>query len=449
MSEVATQLNEIINDTKMIQNNIRLFHDTGVKWYQDLKNSFQQLQVMGYLKEEFNLTLSNSTLQQNLFEKFTEEKGMHCDKFPFGTLNWTKCNFYSVANDYESGTQNIVKNIRKQIFELVNKIDIQINQLNNTISSTNSEIEHLRYLSHFGTNTSNLTSLFIDSKNNLKAMHTYLIDIDQSLDNFSFYQFQGYSTGPRQQEFERKLEGAINTLQIAEQSIEQSKNNILDQKTRINSIAQKITDRLEQPSSPVGTLPVGFDELVSVFPIALAGSFLVCLSSFIDAIRLRKEFQDIYKDSGKNSITDQQISSIAPLWLDPLRREQNKKARFAIFLIPFVIFVAACVLIVYNWTGPNMSIGGEYTNRYVFGGLYLLSGGLFVYGYLKTIKEYRHYANENASNLRKRQQLQSRMDNSINSVNNNIDNTMAYNTTKDVPDSNRLEVEKHSDNRQD
>jgi hypothetical protein len=278
MSKVTTQLNGIINDTKMIQNSIRSFHDTGVKWYQDLENSSQQLQVIEYLKEQFNLTLSSSTLQQNLFEKFTEEKGIHCALFPFGTLNWTKCNSSFVANDYENRTQNIVKNIQKQITELVNKVDIQINQLNNTISSTNSDIDHLRYLSHFGINISNLRSFFIDSKNNLTTMHTYLKGINESLNNFSFYQFQGYSTGPTQQEFERKLEVAIHTLQIAEQSIEQSKNNILDQKTRINSIAQKIADRLEQPSSPVGTLPVGFDELVLVFPIALAGGFFVCIS---------------------------------------------------------------------------------------------------------------------------------------------------------------------------
>lgn len=104
-----------------------------------------------------------------------------------------KCNSSSIARYYESRTQNIVENIQNQISELVNKVDIQINQLNNTISSTNSEIEHLLYLSHFSINTSNLRSFFIDSKNNLIAMHKYLNGIDESLNNFSFYQFQGYS----------------------------------------------------------------------------------------------------------------------------------------------------------------------------------------------------------------------------------------------------------------
>ncbi len=69
-------------------------------------------------------------------------------------------------------------------------------------------------------------------------------------------------------------------LQTAKQSIEQTNGNLIDQQTRINSIAQKIADRLEQPSSPIGTLPVGFNELVFIFPIALAGGFFPVLPHF-------------------------------------------------------------------------------------------------------------------------------------------------------------------------
>jgi hypothetical protein len=230
-------------------------------------------------------------------------------------------------------------------------------------------------------------------------MRTNLFGIDESLEGFSFANFETYGRDVNldQEGFGRKLEEAINILQMAKQSIEQSNNNLVDQKIRINSIAQKIADRLEQPNSPLGILPIGFDELASVFPIALAGGSLIYVFSFIDAMSLRKEFHHSYKYLVKNSITDQQITSIAPLWLDPLRAEQNKIMRFAILTIPFVVFVAGCVLIFYSWTNPNISIGGEYTNRYIFGGLYVLSGGLFIYGYFKIIKEYRHYINEKAS----------------------------------------------------
>jgi tetratricopeptide (TPR) repeat protein len=448
MSKVTTQLDRIINNTQTIQNNIQEFHDTGITWYQDLDNSSRQLDLIEYLKGEFNLTLSNSTLQQNLFERFAGGYGIKCDYEPFGSNAWQDCNYRSIARDYESRTANIVENIRKQIIELVNKTDIQINQLNTTLSNTNSEIQRLHYLSQFGIDTLNLRTFFIDARDNLQTMRTNLLSIDESLEDFSFANFEGYSSdfNLNQEGFGRKLEEAVNILQIAKQSIEQSNNNLVDQKIRINSIAQKIADRLEQPNSPWGILPIGFDELASVFPIALAGGFFICVSSFIDTMNLRKEFHRSYKHLVKNSITDQQIISIAPLWLDPLRPEQNKIMHFAVLIIPFVIFIAGCVLIFYSWTSPNMSIGGEYTNRYIFGGLYLLSGGLFTYGYFKIIKEYHHYIIENASNLGKQHQQQSPIDSSINIMSNNIDNTIAYNT-KDVPDDHRLEVEKYSSSR--
>ena len=118
----------------------------------------------------------------------------------------------------------------------------------------------------------------------------------------------------------------------------------------------------------------------------------------VDSINLRKEIRRVNKHSARNSITYHQTAFIAPLWLDPSRPE-HKITRFTILLIPFIIFVVASMLIVYSWTSVNMSIGGEYTNKYVFGGLYLFTGGLFIYGYLKIVKEYRRYASENASIL--------------------------------------------------
>ncbi len=110
-------------------------------------------------------------------------------------------------------------------------------------------------------------------------------------------------------------------------------------------------------------------------------------------MKLRKEFH-FYAHSVKNPLTEQQITYIAPLWLEPLRREQNKVLRLTILLIPFFIFTVSCILIVYSWISPNMSIGEEYLNRYFFGGLYLLCGGLLVYGFLKIIKDIYQYKSE-------------------------------------------------------
>jgi hypothetical protein len=397
MYQVTDTLNEIINDTQTLQNNVKTFHDTGVRWYQDLTNSSRQLGVMQYLQEQHNQTLSNSTLQQNLFEKFTGEYGIgDCDSRSFGTSEWQRCNYDFIIEGFENRTKTVVAGIRQQLLILLQKIDIQTHQLNSTVNNIDIQTKRLDYLQRFDINPLTLRSFFINAKDNIQKMGTNILDIYGSLEDFSFIKFEEYPIrkGPNEQEVGLILEETINKLQTAKQPIEQSNTNLVNQKTKIDSVAQKIADRLEQPNSPLGTLPVGFNELVLVFPIALAGGFFVCISSFLDAMNIRRELQHFYRHSADYSTDDQQISSTSPLWLDPLKPEQNKIIRFTVLVIPFLIFVTSCLLIVYSWITPNMSIGGEHINRYVFGGLYLLSGGLFLYGYLKIVKEYRHYRSE-------------------------------------------------------
>ena len=210
-----------------------------------------RLTVIEYLKDDFNLTLSNSVLQQNLFQKFTGEYGMNwmnCNSNPFGTSDWRNCNYTSIGKDYESRTQSNVNNIREQIIDLANRTDMQINQLNATQRNTNSEIQRLQYLSIFSFDTLNIREFLIDALDNLQTMHANLLGIDKSLESFSFANFQTYGNNLNQEGFERKLEEAVNVLQVEKQSVEQSNNKLDDQKMRINSMAQKIADRLEQPT---------------------------------------------------------------------------------------------------------------------------------------------------------------------------------------------------------
>lgn len=145
----------------------------------------------------------------------------------------------------------------------------------------------------------------------------------------------------------------------------------------------QVANRLNQIEFPFGKLPIGLNESIAVFPIILAIGFLMLAMLLRDTIQLRKSFHLLYqrKDPNKQILTDEQIMLIAPVWLDPLKPGRKNFISLIILSIPFLIFIVSCIMILYSWTIPGFLRMGETLNWWLYGGMFLLSFLLFIYGY--------------------------------------------------------------------
>jgi len=70
-----------------------------------------------------------------------------------------------------------------------------------------------------------------------------------------------------------------------------------------------------------------------------------------DLIILRNKLHSKYKD--KDKLTNEEISILFPLWIDPFTSRINRTIKFIVLLIPIVIFGISCILIWYLWNMPT------------------------------------------------------------------------------------------------
>ena len=204
--------------------------------------------------------------------------------------------------------------------------------------------------------------------------------LDARIDRF----WQVHGSGIEQQS--QALNDEINRFQRAKAEFDSL---LADLKVRETQVAS----RLNQIEFPFGKLPIGLNESIAVFPIVLAIGFLVLAMSLRDIIRLRRSYHRLYqrKDPNKVILTDEQIMLIAPLWIDPLNAARKNLVSLVILSIPFLIFIVACVIILYSWTLPGFIRIGESFNWWLYGGMFLLSFLLFLYGYRQVAMEVKRY----------------------------------------------------------
>lgn len=145
----------------------------------------------------------------------------------------------------------------------------------------------------------------------------------------------------------------------------------------------------------VGKIPMGFNEMVAVFPIALAIVYLFFITIVRDTIRLRKILEKKSADSNVN-----EYLSGVPVWLDP-RRPKCRNAQtlhlivaWTVLAVPAILFVASVVLILYVWDQMYISddkfpafMAAADLNKYLYRILYGISSLIFIVSYVVLIKE--------------------------------------------------------------
>ncbi|MFZ0131769.1 MAG: hypothetical protein WAK95_04455 [Desulfobacterales bacterium] len=173
-----------------------------------------------------------------------------------------------------------------------------------------------------------------------------------------------------------KMAQEIAVMQAAEEELNQKKAQIQKRKDDINSAFKNIKTRF-------GKFGLEPSDAILIAPIVLAALFLVAVMNLSESIRLRKSFQTLFqgKDPQKKALTDRQVALAMPLWVDPLDPRPKRRLRLAVLAIPAVVSVLTLLVIFYCWSIPDAFPGLSGAGYWKYGVYYLLSAGLFIYGF--------------------------------------------------------------------
>jgi len=214
-------------------------------------------------------------------------------------------------------------------------------------------------------------------------------DFDQ---NSPFYQrmiedANRFWTEHQFEEIGNKMAQEIIAMQTAEEELDQKKTQIQKRKEDLNSAFKNIKTRF-------GKFGLEPSDAILIAPIVLAALFLVAVMNLSESIRLRKSFQELFqaKDPQNVAITDSQIALAMPLWVDPLDPRPKRRLRLAALAIPAVASVVTLLVIFYCWSIPDAfpGLSGVDYWKYVF--YYLLSTGLFIYGFRRLSSVVKNYS---------------------------------------------------------
>jgi hypothetical protein len=300
-------------------------------------------------------------------------------KFEFGTNEWASCNLsQKIQSELDQINHILVQNVSGSLKSIDNESylsDLQILQkgisgLKNSSYQTDSMI--------LFSNDSGLSQLN---------------DLENQINNF-------------RQTYNKTIEPTRVSLhnEIIKQEKEQgsefrnlnlTKNSLLKERQTSLSDRNKLEYRLNQTEFPFGKVPINLNESIATFPVALAIGFLISASYLANSIQVRKELHSWYKTRYKDvdqSLLDQRITLIAPLWVDPSNSVNTRIMKFTIFMIPLFIFIMSIFLISnYVLFGQQNEIlaslfsYGTFLNPLIYLGIYLVCSGFFLYGMLSTL----------------------------------------------------------------
>jgi hypothetical protein len=179
----------------------------------------------------------------------------------------------------------------------------------------------------------------------------------------------------------------IDSMQAAEEELNQKNEQIQRRREDLDSAFKNIKTRF-------GKFGLEPSDAILIAPIVLAALFLVAVMNLSESIRLRKSFQELFqaKDPQKAVITDGQIALAMPLWVDPLDPRPKRTLRLAVLATPAVASVLTLLVIFYCWSLPDAfpGLSGADYWKYVF--YYLLSAGLFIYGFRRLSSVVKNYS---------------------------------------------------------
>jgi hypothetical protein len=157
--------------------------------------------------------------------------------------------------------------------------------------------------------------------------------------------------------------------------------------SQIDNRTGEFEKRFDQFEAPVvGKIPVGFNEMIAIFPVSLAIVFVYLIGTLCDVIHLKRI---------SNSDEIKKHLRAATVWIDP-DRPNSKNAEilhatlaWTVLALPLVLFIASLRLIYEIWSYVTVRadkfpvfIGAPDVNMGFFTGLYIASAVVFALSYL-------------------------------------------------------------------
>jgi hypothetical protein len=223
----------------------------------------------------------------------------------------------------------------------------------------------------------NLTSLKLktnDLMESFRKVSSYL-DLGESVSNKEMAATQHERLFKEYwNEFNLVIGNEIKKINPALQTLLNKHENLNSEKQQYVSAKGNITNRLNEVQFPVGKIPIGINEAISLFPFGIIAGFISLTVLFYKSIILRKKYhlQYIRRFDFNFERTGKMISEELPVWIDPVSPWYTQIAKSAVIIIPFVMFLLSWSLIIQSW-GLNSSLvaesilfGDRQTNQMIF-----------------------------------------------------------------------------------
>ncbi|MGI8834576.1 MAG: hypothetical protein ACR2IS_18325, partial [Nitrososphaeraceae archaeon] len=145
----------------------------------------------------------------------------------------------------------------------------------------------------------------------------------------------------------------------------------------------------------LGKIPLGFNEVIAMFPMLLAIGFLVYSFLLTQVMRLRIELKNKYQSGDPFGITkvDHFISFLGSLWIDPLAAKNEQRLWLTVLFAPFVLLFLVCLYMVIAimfyldnpfTTSDDLFSAATMINGYIFIVIDILGLAVVVYSYSRT-----------------------------------------------------------------
>jgi hypothetical protein len=154
-----------------------------------------------------------------------------------------------------------------------------------------------------------------------------------------------------------------------------------------------LSERFKSLDTPLGgNIPVSFNEMLAIFPLAL--SIVFCYFSLMlrDTIRLRRVIA--------NTPVDPKIKdyiSVSPLWIDPKRSGKeilHVVLAWTVLAIPTLLYIASVTMISSIWSWMSIEsdrfpafLAAVDFNKLIYGILYIIGGIFLVLSYALIVRE--------------------------------------------------------------
>jgi hypothetical protein len=391
-SAVIGLLNDIINQSSLIEEHSNQFNIQHSKIKQDVETYAASLNKIHYLLNRTGLTIREAGIQR-LIELIPLNPA--CDQLEPVSKAWVVCNLQvknnqsaiTVKNLYSS-TFNTISPIQSQLVSDTQEVEDRVAKIMKQLSaeriSASQEPKSIFTLPFFGPPIYQIatdlgpTPYLTNVTNELRNLRTYSAP---STDVLQFTQAMSSQTREKIIQFRTELERFSSGFEAGVSFV-------------VDGI-RKLEGRFNQFESPLGNIPLGLNEAIVWFPFFLAAGFFVFAHILQQTMTIKKDLNTLMQgqnDPREFTRTDRHVTFLSSLWLDPIIPKRKQPVQLVLFFVPFFLFIASSLLVnsIISLDNPNIReddlfIAANSFNLGIYYWLSIVSWVLIIAGYLRIL----------------------------------------------------------------